>query len=119
MRDTVRHLSPHRFINVRAEQADGTKDCRALLQRLQEGRITANFLEGMGCEGGCTGGPKVLIEPEDGACYVNMYGKASPYETPLDNPNVIKTLQQLGIESIDSLLRDTIFTRHYEDLAVK
>ncbi len=119
VRDTVRRLNPRRHIDVRAEQADGTKDCRALLQRLQEGKVTANFLEGMGCEGGCTGGPKVLIEPEDGKCYVNMYAKASAFETPLDNPNVREMLQRLGFESIERLLSDTLFTRNVEDLAVK
>lgn len=119
VRDTVRRLNPRRTINVHAEQADGTKSCRELLRRLQEGKITANFLEGMGCEGGCAGGPKVLIHPDDGKCFVNMYGKASPYETPLDNPNVRDMLTHLGFESIESLLRDNIFTRHFEELAVK
>ena len=119
VRETVRRLNPHRLIDVRAEQADGTKSCSELLQRLQEGRITANYLEGMGCEGGCAGGPKVLIDPEDGKCYVNLYGKASSFETPLDNPNVRELLVQLGVESIESLLGDNIFTRHFEDMAVK
>lgn len=119
VRETVHRLNPNRRIEVRAEQADGTKSCRELLQRLQEGKITANYLEGMGCEGGCCGGPKVLIPPEDGKCYVNMYGKASPYETPLDNPNVRELLQRLGFNSVESLLRDSIFTRHFEELAVK
>jgi iron only hydrogenase large subunit-like protein len=119
VRDTVHRLNPHRFINVRAEQADGTKSCRELLQKLQEGSITANYLEGMGCLGGCAGGPKVLINPEDGRCYVNLYGKASAFETPLDNPNVLEVLKQLGFESIESLLSDNIFTRHFEEPAVK
>jgi iron only hydrogenase large subunit-like protein len=119
VRDTVHRLNPRRHIDVRAEQADGTKGCRELLQKLQEGRITANFLEGMGCLGGCAGGPKVLIEPEDGKYYVNIYSKASSYESPLDNPNVLEVLKQLGFESIESLLSDNIFTRHFEDLAVK
>jgi iron only hydrogenase large subunit-like protein len=73
----------------------------------------------MGCEGGCAGGPRVLIDPQDAKCYVNLYGKASAYETPLDNPNVREMLGRLGFESIDDLLDDNIFTRHFEDLAVK
>jgi iron only hydrogenase large subunit-like protein len=119
VRETVRRLNPHRRIEVRAEQADGTKGCRELLRRLEDGQITANYLEGMGCEGGCCGGPKVLVPPEDGKCYVNMYGKASPYETPLDNPNVRELLQRLGFTSVESLLRENIFTRHFEEPAVK
>jgi iron only hydrogenase large subunit-like protein len=119
VRETVHRLSPHRLIDVRAEQADGTKSCRDMLQRLQEGRVKANYLEGMGCLGGCAGGPKVLIDREDGECYVNLYGKASAYETPLDNPNVSEMLSRLGFESIDSLLNDNLFTRHFGEPAVK
>lgn len=117
--DTVRQLNPRRFIEVKAEQADGAKGCRELLQRLQEGKVTANYLEGMGCDGGCVGGPKVLIKPEDGQHYVNIYGEAAVYNTPLDNPNVRDMLKSLGFESIESLLKDGLFTRHFEDLTAK
>ncbi len=119
VRETVHRLNPRRLIDVRAEQADGTKSCRELLQRLQEGGVKANYLEGMGCEGGCAGGPKVLIDREDGKCYVNLYGKASAFETPLDNPNVRELLGRLGFESIESLLSDNLFTRHFEEPAIK
>lgn len=119
VRNTVRQLNPYRFIDVRAEQADGTKSCRELLQRLQAGEITANYLEGMGCEGGCAGGPKVLVRPDEGKNYVNSYAEAAAFKTPLDNPNVREMLNKLGFDCIESLLGDNIFTRHFEDLAVK
>lgn len=117
--NTVRKLNPYRFINVKAEQADGTASCRELLRRLQEGSVTANYLEGMGCDGGCVGGPKVLIAPDTGRQYVNTYAEAAAFETPLDNPNVRDMLHSLGFDSIESLLNDGLFTRHFDDLVVK
>jgi iron only hydrogenase large subunit-like protein len=117
--DTVRRLNPHRAIDVRAAQADGTKSCRELLQRLQEGRVKANYLEGMGCEGGCAGGPKVLVPPDEGKQYVNRYAEEAPFETPFDNPNVRELLKKLGFDSIESLLSDTMFTRRFEDAVVR
>lgn len=113
---TVRRLNPHRFIDVKARQADGTKNCRTLLQDLQEGKITANYLEGMGCEGGCVGGPKVLIDPSAGRDYVNSYGASASTLTPLDNPSVRDMLDKLGFHSIETLLADNeIFTRHFAE----
>ncbi len=116
--NTLRQLNPHRFVSMRAEQADGTARCRALLQKLQEGKITANYLEGMGCEGGCAGGPKVLVKPAEGGRYVNTYGEEACYKTPLNNPNVLAMLKSLGLDSIESLLEDGLFTRHFEEPAV-
>jgi iron only hydrogenase large subunit-like protein len=111
---TVRRLNPYRLVNVRAEQADGTRRCRTLLERLKEGALTANFLEGMGCEGGCVGGPKVLIDPGIGRKHLGQYGSKALFDTPLNNPYVLDVLKELGIETIESLLGETMFTRHFE-----
>jgi iron only hydrogenase large subunit-like protein len=115
VRDTVRRLNPHRFIDVRAEQADGTKNCRELLQSLGEGRITANYLEGMGCPGGCVGGPKVLLDADAGKDRIEAYGREASFGSPLDNPYAVEVLKKLGIETIESLLDETIFTRFFEE----
>ena len=114
---TVRRLDPHRLIGVLPEQADGTENCRNLLQKLKEGRITANYLEGMGCAGGCVGGPKALLDRSAGRNRVEAYGAAAAVETPLDNPYVLDVLKKLGIETIESLLDETVFTRRFEDAA--
>ena len=111
----VRRLDPGRVIGVRPAQADGTAACRELLEKLKAGDITANYLEGMGCEGGCVGGPKVLLNRDAGRVCVQAYGEDAPFETPLDNPYVLDVLKQLGIDSIERLLDETIFTRRFEE----
>jgi hypothetical protein len=45
----------------------GAAACRELLSALQEGKVEANFLEGMGCVGGCVGGPKAILNREEGS----------------------------------------------------
>ncbi|SHI07512.1 Iron only hydrogenase large subunit, C-terminal domain [Sporobacter termitidis DSM 10068] len=114
VQNTVGRLSPHRAISVKAQQADGVPACREMLNALKEGKLTANFLEGMGCAGGCVGGPKAILNREEGRRNVDHYGSLAAYETPVDNPFVLELLKRLGLESVESLLEDTeIFTRHF------
>ncbi len=111
---TLKRLRPDKAIQVKAIQADGVLECRKLIEDLEKGQINANFLEGMGCKGGCVGGPRALIDREIAKQKVIEYAKKSPYETPLDNPYVIEMLARLGIHSVEELLEDQkIFTRHF------
>lgn len=114
VQNTVNRLKPNRTIPLRSQQANGVAECKALFNEILQGNIKANFLEGMGCTGGCVGGPRVLIDKDRGTENVNRYGKEATYETPVDNPYVIELLKQLGFDSIDKLLnRDHIFTRDF------
>ena len=73
-----------------------------------------NFFEGMGCAGGCVGGPKAIIDRNAGCENVNQYGDEATYKTPIDNPYVIELLHRLGFDTIESLLEDSeIFTRYF------
>ena len=45
--------------------------------------IGANFIEGMGCEGGCVGGPKTIIDTYHGTLMANEFGEDSIIITPL------------------------------------
>jgi iron only hydrogenase large subunit-like protein len=116
---TVKVLNPNRSIHVKAAQADGTKDCRKLLEMLKDGRVDANFIEGMGCSGGCVGGPKALIDPGLGQKNVDRYGDTAACATPLDNPSVMKLLNHLGFNSVEKLLDENIFTRQFDDAGGK
>jgi len=115
VQSTVDRLRPNRAIPLRSEQADGVPACRALLARIMEGKLEANFVEGMGCVGGCVGGPKALIPKEEGTDHVNRYGLSASCYTPVDNPYVMDLLHRLGLDSIEALLEDTrIFSRHFD-----
>ena len=114
VKTTVERITPNRTINLKAQQANGVKECKEMINDILEGKIAANFYEGMGCAGGCVGGPKIIIDKEDGRRNVNEYGEQSAYKTPIDNPYVIELLRRLGIESIDELLHESdIFSRHF------
>ncbi len=112
VRETVRQMNPDREIEVRAEQADGVPACRAMIERLKSGGARANFYEGMGCAGGCVGGPKSLIGKEAGKECVERYGEEAEYRTPLENPFVLELLSRLGFDTVEEFLeKSEILTR--------
>lgn len=113
---TVKRLNPNRKISIHTQQANGVPACKAMINDILSGNTTANFFEGMGCVGGCVGGPKVLIPHEEGRIHVEEYGNAAPYPTPIDNPYVIELLHRLGLDTVESLLEHSdIFTRDFGD----
>lgn len=114
VKSTVKRLNPDRKISVKTQQANGVAACKQMINDLLEGKTDANFFEGMGCVGGCVGGPKVLIDKEEGTNHVNEYGDEAAYNTPIDNPYVIELLHRLGFETVESLLKySDIFTRRF------
>ncbi|WP_302759880.1 [Fe-Fe] hydrogenase large subunit C-terminal domain-containing protein [Christensenella hongkongensis] len=114
VRETVERLSPAREITPRTQHADGVPACKAMINDLLAGKTTANFFEGMGCVGGCVGGPKAVIDREQGRKNVDEYGRAATYPTPIDNPYVIELLHRLGFDTVESLLEHSdIFTRDF------
>lgn len=109
---TLDRLRPNREIRLEARAANGMVECKALLKDISEGNIGANFIEGMGCKGGCVGGPKSLIDKDLARDAVNKYADKADIPTPADNPFVLKLLNTLGYETVESLLnRDSNFTR--------
>lgn len=111
---TVRQLRPESNIQVESEQAEGVRECRALLKRLEKGETTANFFEGMGCVGGCVGGPKAILPMEIGRKRVEEYVEHAYYQTTVENPYVMKLMAQLGFEDVEALLEEeTIFVRKF------
>lgn len=111
---TVNRLNPNRRITVRTQQADGVPACREMINKLRNHETNANFFEGMGCVGGCVGGPKVMIDRNEGREHVNAYGDTATYPTPIDNPYVIELLHRLGFDTVESLLEHSdIFTRDF------
>ncbi|MFA9463602.1 MAG: [Fe-Fe] hydrogenase large subunit C-terminal domain-containing protein [Velocimicrobium sp.] len=114
VQETVKRIDPNHTISIRTQQADGVAACKAMINELLAGNTKANFFEGMGCVGGCVGGPKALIDRSQGREHVNDYGDLALCKTPIDNPYVIELLHRLGLDTIESLLEDSeIFTRHF------
>jgi iron only hydrogenase large subunit-like protein len=114
VKNTVDRLNPQREIPLKFRLADGVPACKLMLKDIMSGDIKANFIEGMGCVGGCVGGPKALIDMDKATVHVNEYGQKATYETPIDNPYVIELLKRVGFDTIESLLEnDNIFIRDF------
>lgn len=114
VRATVERLHPDRDIGVRTKQADGVPACKALIEDIRAGTLDANFFEGMGCVGGCVGGPKAVLDRETGRKNVDRYGDNALYPTPLDNPYVPELLHQLGFDTVEQFLeKSDLFTRQF------
>lgn len=114
VRETVHQLCPEREIQVKAEQADGARACKTMIERLKNGETNANFFEGMGCVGGCVGGPRAVLDCKEGTENVEAYGRDAAYATPLENPYVLELLTRLGFETVEQLLEESdILERHF------
>ncbi|MGN1266463.1 MAG: [Fe-Fe] hydrogenase large subunit C-terminal domain-containing protein [Dorea sp.] len=114
VREMTKQLCSGQSVEVNAEQANGTKECMQMIERIKKGETSANFFEGMGCVGGCVGGPKSILPKEEGRKHVVQYANDSEYRTPLENPYVLKVLADLGFETVEELLEDdSLLTRHF------
>ncbi|MCQ1530775.1 [Fe-Fe] hydrogenase large subunit C-terminal domain-containing protein [Lutispora saccharofermentans] len=107
VKTVVNRLEPSRVIMLRAKKTDGVKNCKEILDDLYQGKkVDANFIEGMGCPGGCVGGPRTNIDVHKAAMMVNEFGEDSLIMTPFDNLNVMKILKHLGINSIEEIINN-------------
>ena len=104
VKTAVNRIAPDRLINLRDKRVDGVKACKEILDKLKNGEaLDANFIEGMGCEGGCVGGPKTNIDKVKAREIVNEYSEESLIMTPMDNMNIIRILGELGLEDFSDI----------------
>lgn len=114
VRSTLEKLAPEKSMVIKTRQADGVSACKEMINSLLQGKGGANFFEGMGCVGGCVGGPKAVIDPKLGCKTVEAYGEKAQFETPIENPYVLELLKRLGFDTVEGLLSDhELFTRNF------
>lgn len=114
VKTTVEQLNPNKKQKVKAKQADGVAACKELIETIQKKETDGNFFEGMACNGGCVGGPRVLIDKKAGRELVNDYGDEAKYKTPLENPYVKELLERLGFTDIMDFLKNSdLLTRDF------
>jgi len=104
---TLEKMIPYHSQKLVPIKVDGIPDCQKLLEQITNGKLTANFIEGMACKGGCVGGPGRLISPVQGREYVIKHGQDSLVHTPVENPQVYAILARLGHENEISALAGT------------
>ncbi|MEG2353186.1 MAG: [Fe-Fe] hydrogenase large subunit C-terminal domain-containing protein [Clostridium sp.] len=100
VKDAIERLFPEKSILLKAVQGNGVKECKDLLSKAQLKELNANFIEGMGCIGGCVGGPKKIITTEEGKEKVDNFANASSIKVAIDSPCMMDFLNKLGINSI-------------------
>ncbi|MBC7959121.1 MAG: 4Fe-4S binding protein [Vallitaleaceae bacterium] len=107
VKTVVNRLEPARLIQLKPKKIDGIKSCKNVLDDYVSGEmLQENFIEGMGCIGGCVGGPRTNVDLEKGTKAVNEFAERSLIMTPFDNLNVMKILKQLGIDSVEKIIDD-------------
>lgn len=107
VKTVVNRLNPSRLIKLKAKKVDGVLNCKKILEELSNSQVVDyNFIEGMGCVGGCVGGPRTNINAERATQIVNEFAEDSLIMTPFDNLNVMKILKQLEIETIEEIMEN-------------
>jgi iron only hydrogenase large subunit-like protein len=114
--DAIEKIFPDKYAMLTTTQANGVVECKKMLSEAKEGVIHANFIEGMGCIGGCVGGPKAIIPRDEGRERVNEFAYNSDIKVAVDSDTMNKVLEKLGINSVEDFMhkeRVTIFERDF------
>lgn len=115
VKETVEKLDPDRKVAIKTRTADGVPGCKAMINDILAGNREGNFFEGMGCIGGCVGGPKAILKKEEGKTHVMAYGDQASYASPMENQYVIKLLNQLGFNTIEEFLeKSDMYSRTFK-----
>lgn len=118
VKTVVNRIAPKRLIKFKPKKVDGVRDCKKILDDLAMGKnINANFIEGMGCKGGCIGGPRTNINVDKALNIVNEFSEDSLIMTPFDNTNIINILKRLGFEKYEDIEKNkelnSLLTRNF------
>lgn len=114
--EAIENLFPEKAKVLKVIQGNGVKDCREILTKLKNKELDANFIEGMGCVGGCVGGPKVIIPKEMGKDFLDKFAEDSEISVSLDNKwmkDILKKLDLNSTEDFNNKEKIKIFLRDF------
>lgn len=113
--DIVDQLLPEKRKLFSALQVDGMKECKSLLEDIEQGKARASFIEGMGCKGGCVGGPKAIIPAAEGREAVNEMAYESSIRIPVHSEVLLGLLDKIDIHSYRELMdKHSMFERSFK-----
>ncbi|HSN59232.1 MAG TPA: [Fe-Fe] hydrogenase large subunit C-terminal domain-containing protein, partial [Clostridiaceae bacterium] len=101
--ESLEKLFPEKYKLFKAVAVDGVKDCKSILDKAQRGEVDANFIEGMGCVGGCVGGPKAIVSKEIGKEAVDSYADKSSTRVSTDSECIKDIFHKIGIFSMEDV----------------
>ena len=76
---------------LQAEVCNGIEACKAALLKKKHGALSANFIEGMACVGGCIGGAGCLTHGPKDKAQVDSYGREAMEKNISDAISVLQT----------------------------
>ncbi|MEG0295876.1 MAG: [Fe-Fe] hydrogenase large subunit C-terminal domain-containing protein [Clostridium sp.] len=98
--EAIEEMYPEKHKLFKPTQAHGIRECKEVLEKALTGQLDANFIEGMGCVGGCVGGPKILVPPEQGKKAVDEFAYDSAIKVATNSEVLDDILNKLGIDSL-------------------
>ncbi|VBB06237.1 iron hydrogenase [Lucifera butyrica] len=75
---------------IKPQHCEGLANCKAILQKMQTGQESINFLEGMGCAGGCVGGPGTLTDLRVTTRLVENFAASAGMNNALENTGAME-----------------------------
>lgn len=98
--EAVSELYPDNIKNFKSRKAEGIKECKEILNEALKGNANASFIEGMGCIGGCVGGPKILVPTSEGKKAVDNFAYDASIKVAVHSKVLDDVLETLGITSL-------------------
>lgn len=84
--------------NAKLEYAAGLRNCHEKLQQLKDGKLEADYLEGMACANGCVDGPGALAMKGLTRVLVAKFAAATGKKTSLENPEAVEAVKEINFE---------------------
>lgn len=84
--------------NAKLEYAAGLRNCHEKLQQLKDGKLEADYLEGMACANGCVDGPGALAMQGLTRVLVAKFAAATGKKTSLENPEAVEAVKEINFE---------------------
>jgi len=98
--EAIERIYPEKYPLLSAYSCNGVKECKDTLDKALKGDLNYNFIEGMGCIGGCVGGPKAIIPKDLGRAYVDETADLSSIKVAVDSDCMMEVLKKININSV-------------------
>ncbi|TDX51322.1 4Fe-4S dicluster domain-containing protein [Orenia marismortui] len=77
-------------------EAQGLEECMKVLRLSQAKQYKNSFIEGMGCKGGCVGGPATLMNTKVITRQVDQFGEEAHIRQSVDNNDAQTLIEKFG-----------------------
>lgn len=90
--DAAANMAPDAI--VKPHRCEGLGNCKTALNQIKDGKLDANFFEGMACTGGCVGGPGTLTDYRVTTRLVDNHANTSKIIASPENETAVEEIQK-------------------------